>query len=720
MRHIVLSLLLLSIGLAGCSRTKTPDPTPTCAVPTPPDVAPKVHRAEVHGVELLDPYRWLRERENPDVLAYLEAENQYAAAMTSHTTALQEELYEEMLSHVKETDESTPYRDGDYWYSSRTEEGKSYDIHVRRKDEPGAPEELLVDENELAEGKSYFALGVLSVSPNGRYLAYSTDYLGNERYDLYVRDLQSGEIVSGPIPTTYYGLAWASDNSTLFYTRVDDANRPYRLYRHAVGTPPDADVLVYEEEDERFFLEVDRSRSDAVLWLGLSSAVTTEWHYLDAADPTGEFEVVKPRKQDVEYYPAHHPGADGTPGKFYVLTNEGAVNFRVYEAEVGAAPDTWREVVPTSADASITRVEAFADHLVLMERRRGLPAARVIALDSMQTHAIEFPEPTYGAWPRDNAEFDTPKFRMHYTSLTTPVTTVDYDMVTREFARVKEREVPNFDRTDYETTRLEATAPDGTKVPISLVWRRDTKQRPGPVLLAGYGSYGSSYDPYFSASRLALLDRGVTFAIAHVRGGGELGRTWYEDGKYLNKKNTFTDFIAVAEHLVAEGWTTPEKLAITGRSAGGLLMGAVTNMRPDLFEAVVAGVPFVDVTNTMLDPTIPLTVIEWEEWGNPQDREYFEYIRSYSPYDNVSPTAKYPNMLVTAGLNDPRVAYWEPAKWTAKLRDNDVSDSTILLKTNMGAGHGGASGRYDYLRELAFEHAFVLDHLGVVSLTRCR
>ena len=709
--------ILLFLLLVGCGPKVAKVQPPVCETPEPPVAERREHVTEIHGVELRDPYRWLRERENPEVTRYLEAENAYSEVMMNHTEELQERLYEEMLSHVKETDESAPYRHGGFWYYTRTEEGKNYEIYCRKKGELSALEEVLLDENALAADNAYFAVGALEMSPDHRLMAFSTDTLGNERYNLFVKDLETGEIVDGPIENTYYSVAWANDNKTLFYNRVDDATRPHQLWRHVVGTDPSQDVLVYEEKDERFFLGINRSRSDRHLLLNLMSAVTSEWRYLSADDPTGEFRVIKPREQNVEYYVDHHPGP---PSRFYVLTNDEAVNFRVYEANEGDDEAQWKEIIAPSETVTLARIDVFAGHLLVWERRDGLPTARVIDLGTSDSHQIEFPEPTYAAWAGDNYEFETPVFRFEYTSLTTPPTVFDYQMGTRELTRVKEREVPNFDRTLYETARLEATAPDGTKVPISVVWRKDALKKPAPLLLSGYGSYGSSYDPYFSSSRLALLDRGVVFAIAHVRGGGEMGRKWYEDGKYLKKKNTFTDFIACAEHLAGAGWTTPDRLAITGRSAGGLLMGAVTNMRPDLFEVVVAGVPFVDVTNTMLDPTIPLTVIEWEEWGNPQDREYFEYMRSYAPYDNVRTDASYPDMLITAGLNDPRVAYWEPAKWTAKLRTNEANDSLILLQTNMGAGHGGASGRYDYLKELAFEYAFILDRLAVVELRRCK
>ncbi len=715
-------LLYILVFLTACATQKKAtepaplDDAPACEtpVPKPPVAEREPHETKIHGETLVDPYFWLRDREDDRVVGYLEAENAYTARMTEHTAKLRAELFEEMRSHIEETDVTAPYRMGEYFYYSRTEEGKDYEIHCRKKGSLDAPEEVLLDENAMAADHDYFALGAVVPSPDHRLLAYSVDTVGNERFTMYVKDLETGELLTEEIQETYYSAAWANDGKTLFYTRVDDANRPHRLFRHRLGDSPEKDELVFEEPDERFFLSIDRTRSDAMLLLTLQSAVTTEVHYMPADEPAGEFRLIHPRQQDVEYYVEHHSD------RFFIVTNEDAVNFRLFETPVDeTSRDTWNEVLPHRDDVTLRSVDAFADHLVIWERREGLPHVRVRDLRSGEEHALEFPESAYSAWIGDNYTFDTTVLRFEYTSMATPHSVYDYDMDTRKRRLVKQREVPGYDPKAYETGRLQATAPDGTQVPVTVAWRNGAREDgPAPLVLYGYGSYGASYDPRFSATRLALLDRGVILAIAHVRGGGEKGRKWYESGKYLKKRNTFTDFIAVAEHLVDEGWTAPDRLGISGRSAGGLLMGAVMNMRPDLFEAVVAGVPFVDVVNTMLDPSIPLTVIEWEEWGNPKEREYFEYIRSYSPYDNVT-TQEYPNTLITAGLNDPRVAYWEPAKWTAKLRAEKTGDSTLLLKTNMGAGHGGASGRYAYLEEIAFTYAFLLEHLGVVEPPRC-
>ena len=707
-------VLIVALLLAACSSPQTrPDSSTTTAAaplcPAPPiaEVRPKTN--ELHGTTWEDPYFWLRERDAPEVREYLEAENAYAAAHMRPTDALQTELYEEMLSHIDENELSAPVLRGGYWYYSRNEEGKSYEIHCRKKTLDG-PEEVILDENKLAEGKEYFAVGVFQPSPDGRLLAYSTDEVGNERYTLRVLNLDTGEHLPTTVSDAYYSLAWANDNKTLFYDRVDDATRPYQLYRHVLGTPSSEDVLVYEETDERFFLSVERTRSEQMLLLSLESAVTTEVRYLDASTPTGEFAVIAPRKQDVEYRVDHHSD------RFYIVSNEGAVNFRLFEAKLDDLDrKSWTELIPERDDVTLRAVDAFANHLAIWERAGGLARLRIRDLANAAEHEVEFPESAYAAWRSANYTFDTTTMRFAYSSLVTPRSVFDYDMVTRERSLVKQKDVPNYDASLYETARINATTWDGTLVPISLVWRKGARDDgPAPLLLEGYGSYGANYDPYFASTNLHLLDRGMILGIAHIRGGGENGRRWYDAGKYLNKKNTFTDFIAAAAHLVALDYTRPDRLAIAGRSAGGLLMGAVANMRPDLFAVVVAGVPFVDVLNTMLDPSIPLTVTEWEEWGNPNDPAYFEYIKSYAPYENIE-AVTYPDMLVTAGLNDPRVAYWEPAKWVARMRATAKPDNTLLLKTNMGAGHGGSSGRYDYLKEIAFEDAFVLRHLGIAA-----
>jgi oligopeptidase B len=660
-----------------------------------------------HGDERVDDWYWLREKDDPEVLAYLEAENAYTDAMTAHSADLQERLYEEFRGRIQETDESALVPHGGYWYFRRTVEGQEYAIHCRREGAPGGPELVLLDENVLAEGHDYFRLGVLAVSPDHSKLAYSVDNTGGERYTLRIRDLESGRDLPDEIPDTYYGFAWSSDSGTVFYNRPDEAMRPYQLWRHELGSNPAEDVCVYEEPDERFFLSVSRTRSGAFIVLTLGSMVTSEAHVLPAEDPEGEFRIVEPRRQGVEYWLDHRDD------RFYLVTNDDAPNFRLMTAPIDSpGRANWRELIPNREDVRLLGVDAFAGHLALYERAEALRRIRVVDPDTAEGEEIEQPEPVYAATGGDNREFDTQQLRFLYASLVTPESHVDYDVRSRERIVRKQEPVIGYEPEQYVTERTWATAPDGERVPISLVYRRDRPNEPGPALLVGYGSYESSTDPTFESLRVSLLDRGFLFGIAHVRGGGELGRRWYENGKLEHKQNTFTDFIACAEQLVAEGRTSPQQLAVRGGSAGGLLMGAVVNLRPDLFGAVVAEVPFVDVVTTILDDSLPLTVIEWEEWGNPNDPLFYETMKAYSPYDNVE-AKEYPPMLVTAGLNDPRVAYWEPAKWVAKLRATKTDANPLLLRTRMGSGHGGPSGRYERWRDRAFVYAFILDALGV-------
>jgi oligopeptidase B len=680
---------------------------PPQAAPVPP-LAQVVSRVElVHGEVREDDYFWLRDRNDPAVLAYLEAENGYTATVMRHTEALQEGLYQEMRGRIKETDLSVPERVDDYLYYSRTEAGGQYPILCRRRGED-AVEQVLLDQNPLANGHNYFRLGASAVSPDHRLLAYSVDTSGSEEFTLFIKDLKTGELLAETIANTSHGVAWANDSRTLFYTVLDEAHRPCRLYRHTLGTNPAEDVLVYFEPDASFFLEVSRTRSRRYLLLDISSHSTSEVRFVSADQPEDPFSVVQPRSAGIEYTVTHHGN------RFYITTNDSAPNFRLVQVPVATPGRThWTPVLPYRPTVKLDGTDAFKDHLVIYERESGLRQIRVLDLISGAEHLVSFPEPVYTVRSHANPEFGTSLLRFTYTSLVTPSSVVDYDMAKRTWTVRKQTEVlGGYDPTLYRSERRFATAPDGTAVPVSLVYRIPLQlngQR--PLLLFGYGAYGLSYDPIFSSNALSLLDRGFVVAIAHVRGGEEMGRPWYEAGRLLNKRNSFTDFIAAAEHLVASGYTTPDRLVISGGSAGGLLMGAVTNMRPDLFRVVLADVPFVDVVNTMLDASLPLTVIEYDEWGNPNERAAYEYIRSYSPYDNVR-AANYPHILVTAGLNDPRVAYWEPAKWTAKLRAKKTNENRLLLRTNMGAGHGGPSGRYDYLREIAFKYAFVLDLLG--------
>jgi oligopeptidase B len=696
-------------------------------LPDPPVAARRPAVLTAHGDERVDDWFWLRERENPDVRAYLEAENAYTEAVSAPLAPLRERLFEEIKSRVQETDASAPVRRGEWEYFSRTIEGRQYPIHCRRPARtPGLPdpdaqpgtepgEIVIVDENDLADGHEYFALGGFSPSPRQDWLAYSVDTSGAERYELRFRSLETGEDLPETVPDVYYGIAWASDDRTVFYTRPDDAMRPWQVWRHTIGTPAADDALVLQEDDDRFYAGVHRTRTGAFVVIDLGSKITSEVWLVDADDATSEPRLVTPRVQGVEYSVEHHATED-TSGRLFVLTNDGgAENFKLMVAPVTSpGRESWTEVVPHRPAVRLEGVQAFAGHLVRSEREEGLEQIVVHDLDTGDVHTVAMPDPVYSAWVGANLEFDTGTLRFDYTSMVTPVSTYDYDVVDREAVLVKRQPVPGYEPTEFETQRLWATATDGRRIPISIVHRRGL-ERDGtaPALLYGYGSYEASMDPSFSSARVSLLQRGVLFAIAHVRGGGELGRSWYEEGKLERKPNTFTDFVAAAEHLIAEGYTSPQHLAARGGSAGGLLMGAVANLRPDLFRAIVAEVPFVDVVSTILDETLPLTVIEWEEWGNPvADAEIYRVMKSYSPYDNVT-AQDYPALLVTGGLNDPRVQYWEPAKWVAKLRATSTGTRPLLLKMEMGAGHAGPSGRYDAWRDEAFVLAFVLHELGV-------
>lgn len=681
---------------------------------------------ERHGDVVVDDYAWLQAKDDPEVIAYLEAENAHTEAELAHTKELQEELFQEIRSRIQETDLSVPIRKGPWWWYGKTEEGKQYGISARKpvtdpdELEPAedAAEQVLLDQNVEAGDGDYFAVGAFDPSPDHDLLAWSADRNGSELYEMRFRDLRTGEDLPDVIEGTYYGTAWAADSKTFFYTRPDAAMRPHQVWRHTLGTPASEDVLVMQEDDERFFVGIGTTKDERFLVLDIGSKVTSEVWILEADDPTGTFRCVQPREQEVEYGIEHHGD------RFFVVTNaDDAVNFKLMEApEATPGRRHWIEVIGHRPDVKLSGIDVFEDHLVLFERERGVRQIRVRRLspgvaggspDGGDEHVIEQPEEVSTASAGSNPEFSSHVMRYGYTSMVTPGTVFDYHLDTR--ARVLRKQQPvlgGYDPDQYLTERLWATAEDGSSIPISIVCRRD-RTPGGPALLYGYGSYESSTDPAFSSLRLSLLDRGFAFAIAHIRGGGELGRRWYLDGKYLAKKNTFTDFVACAQHLVDTGWTQPAQLAIRGGSAGGLLMGAVVNLRPDLFGAVVAQVPFVDALNTILDPTLPLTVIEWEEWGNPvESKEFYEYMKSYAPYENVE-AKDYPPMLVTAGLNDPRVSYWEPAKWVARLRSTKTDSNRLLLKTEMGAGHAGPSGRYDAWREEALVHAFLLDTFGL-------
>ena len=673
-------------------------------------VAQKIPKVDTLNGEIrVDNYFWLRERDNPEVISYLEAENKYTDVIMMDTERFQESLFNELLSRIKETDLTVPVKMDEYYYYSRTEEGKQYKIHCRKKGSLSAEEKVLLDVNLLAEGYPYFYVGAYRISPNHQLLAYSVDTSGAENYTVYVKNLNSGKLLEDIIPNASDLMEWGNDNMTLFYSTLDEIKRPYKLYRHKLGTNSSDDSLLYHEKDEAYYLNLSKSKSKAYIFMSLESITTTEVHFLDAENPSGDFKIIHPRQYEMEYSVEHHGN------KFYILTNDNAKNFKLMETSVeNPSRENWVEIIPHRDSVKIDRIEPFKNHLVIYERENGLKKIRIADLSTGVVHNVEFLEPVYTLWKAENPDFNTNILRFTYTSLLTPESVFDYNMDNRTRELKKQSEVlGGYDPSLYQSERIFARAKDGTAVPISLVFKKGiTKDGNNPLLLDGYGSYGISSEPYFSSNRLSLLNRGFIYAIAHVRGGGEMGRYWYEDGKLLKKRNTFTDFIACAEYLIAEKYTSSDKLVATGGSAGGLLMGAITNMRPDLFKIVIAEVPFVDVVNTMMDPTIPLTVTEYEEWGNPHNKEYYDYIRSYSPYDNVE-TRDYPNLLISAGLNDPRVAYWEPAKWTAKLRALKTDTNLLLLKTNMGAGHGGASGRYDYLKEIAFEYAFIFKVLGI-------
>jgi oligopeptidase B len=679
-----------------------------------------------HDDRRIDPYAWLQDKKNPEVIAYLNAENAYTDAVLHGTESFQEVLYQEMLGKILQTDLSVPYRLRGYLYFTRTEAGKQYSIHGRRVDTNNSQEELLLDVNALAEGHSFLGLGSFEISDHNQLLAYSVDTTGFRQYALQIKDLRTGSTLPRRIERVT-SVAWASDNRTLFYTVEDETTkRSYRLYRHDLGSPAaEGDALLYEEKDERFRIQVERTRSGAFVLLTIASHTTSEVRFVPADQPLAEFRMLDPREDTHEYYVDHHPGPEGGRhgGIFYIRTNFAGRTFRLMTVPTeDPGRKFWREVIPTRPDVMLAAADVFQSHLALLERQDGLPYLRIVDLPHATpnalaaSHRIEFTEPAYNASLGANPEFETGQLRFQYESFVTPRSVFDYDLKTRERVLLKQQPVlGGYDPAQYVSERLHAIAKDGTRVPISIVRHRGTpRDRSAPLLLYGYGSYGISMPVAFSSNRLSLLDRGVIFAIAHVRGGGELGKPWHDAGRMHKKLNTFTDFIASVEHLIAEKYTSARKLIIEGGSAGGLLMSAVANLRPDLFRMVISHVPFVDVLNTMLDASLPLTVGEYEEWGNPQIAADYFYMKSYCPYTNLE-RKDYPTMLVKTSLNDSQVMYWEPAKYVAKLRMLKTDANPLLLKTNMGAGHGGASGRYDYLREIALNYAFLLTHVGIRS-----
>ncbi len=667
-------------------------------------------KLEKHGDVRVDNYYWLRERENHEVIAYLRAENAYTDTMMHHTEALQEKLYKEIVGRIKQTDASVPYRQDGYFYYTRYDAGKEYPIYCRKKGSLDAREEIMIDSNERAAGRGFYSVGPREISPNGELLAFAEDTVGRRFYTIRVKNLATGEMLPDDIPQVTGDVAWANDNRTFFYGKQDPVTlRAYRIYRHALGADPSTDALVYEEKDNTFECSVSKTKSKEYVMIASTQTLSSEYRYLDADAPGDTFAVFSARE------PRHEYSVDHYRDFFYIRTNDGAKNFRLMKTPAArTAKENWVEVVPHRDDVLLEGFEIFRDFLVTVERTGGLIRMRIRPWSGAGEHSIDFGEPAYMAYMSTNMDIDTNLLRYGYTSMTTPTSIYDYDMVTKEKTLLKRDEVlGGFKPEDYVTERLSARASDGAMVPLSIVYRRGLKRDgKNPLLLYGYGSYGFSMDATFSSPRLSLLDRGFVYAIAHVRGGEELGREWYEDGKMLNKKNTFTDFIACAEHLIREGYTTPDRLFAQGGSAGGLLMGAVVNMRPDLFNGVIANVPWVDVVTTMLDESIPLTTSEYDEWGNPNVKEYYDYMLSYSPYDNVSAQA-YPAMLVTTGLHDSQVQYFEPAKWVAKLRALKTDGNMLLLRTRMEAGHGGVSGRYRQYRETAFMYAFMLDLAGI-------
>ncbi|HEX7149993.1 MAG TPA: S9 family peptidase [Thermoanaerobaculia bacterium] len=694
------ALLLMAVSI----ETQAADPKPPVAKKVPKE-------STLHGDTRVDEYGWLREKTSPETIAHLEAENAYTAAKMKPTEELQKKLYDEMLGRIKQTDQNVPFRKRGYFYYTRTEAGKQYPIYARKKERLDAPEQILLDVNKLAEGKKFMSVNDFDVTDDGNYLAYSVDDTGYRQYRLHVKDLRTGELLPDTVERTG-SVFWAADNKTLFYSTENDAKRDNRIYRHVIGT--DEHTLVFEEKDELFDVYAERSRSGDWIFLTTESKTSSEVRMIPAAKPDAEPRIIAPRKADHKYY------ADHRGDKLYIMTNDAGINYRVVTAPVSdPAQKNWVELVAHRKPVRIEQIDLFRDHMVVRLREGGLSAFEVYDLRptepsaaTAKMHRITFPEPAYAAGPNANEEFDTNVYRYSYQSMVTPPSVYDYDLDTKKQTLLKRNEVlGGYDPAKYKSERLFVTASDGAKIPVALVYRKDIDPRKNnPTLLYAYGSYGASMPDGFSSNRLSLLDRGVVYALAHIRGGGEMGKEWHEQGRMMAKKNTFTDFIAVAEHLVKEKYTSKEKLAISGGSAGGLLMGTVVNMRPDLFKAALVYVPFVDVMNTMLDASLPLTTQEYLEWGNPNEKDAYFYMKSYDPYSNIE-KKKYPAMLVRTSLNDSQVGYWEAAKWVARLRTMKTDDNDLLLSVNMGAGHGGASGRYDKLKEDAHDYAWLLSQI---------
>ncbi|KAB8153181.1 prolyl oligopeptidase family serine peptidase [Kordia sp. TARA_039_SRF] len=673
-----------------------------------PTVAKKPTKLEKHGDVRIDNYYWLNDRENPEVIAYLEAENAYNDAMTAHTKDFQKDLFQELKGRIKEDDSSVPYKLNGYWYIKRYEEGKGYPIHTRKKGSLDAPEEILFDVNEMAKGHSYYKLTGINISPDNKLAAFGVDTVSRRQYVIHIKNLETGEIYKEKIENTTGSSTWATDNKTLFYANKDEQTlRSEKIFKHKLGDDVANDEVIFHEEDETFITFVYKTKSRKYIVIGSYSTLTMEYRILEADNPDGEFRIFQPRVRGLEYGISHYGN------HFYVMSNkDAAINFKLSKTpEDKTGMEHWEDIIPHRTDVLLEDVEIFKDYLVLSERANGLNKIRIIRWDGSEDYYLPFDNETYTANTSVNVDFDTKILRYSYNSMTTPASVIDFNMETKTKEVKKEQEVlgGKFDKNNYMSERLWATSEDGTKVPMSVVYRKGIKRDgSNPLLQYAYGSYGNTIDPFFSSARLSLLDRGFIYVLAHVRGGEYLGRNWYDDGKLMDKKNTFIDFIACSKYLIEQKYTSPEHLYASGGSAGGLLMGAIVNMNPELYNGVIASVPFVDVITTMLDDSIPLTTGEYDEWGNPNQKEYYHYMKSYSPYDNVA-AKKYPNMLVTTGLHDSQVQYWEPAKWVAKLRELKTDTNILLLHTNMDAGHGGASGRFEALKEVAEEYAFLLD-----------
>lgn len=705
----LLLLLFFSIFIyTGCGKEeKAESPARTI---TPPVAKVVPHELTAHGHTRVDNYYWLNQRDNPEVIAYLEAENAYKDSAMAHTEDFQEKLFDEIVGRIKQTDMSVPYKDQGYYHYTRYEEGGEYPIYCRKEGSLDAEEEIILNVNEMAKGHDYYSVAGYSTSSNNNLIAYGVDTVSRRLYTLYFKDLTTGNLFEEQIPNVSGRAAWANDNKNVFYVLKDTTTlRPYKIMKHVLGTDPSEDQEIYEEKDETFNVYTYKTKSKKYMMIASSQSLSSEYRFLDADNPDGEFQIIQPRERDHEYSVDHYQD------KFYIRTNLDAKNFRLMETPVDrTTKENWKEVIPHRDDVMLQGFEVFTDHLVLSERKNGLTQIRIIRWSDRSEHYLDFGEEAYLAYVSTNPDFDTDLLRYGYTSLTTPNSTYDYNMNTKEKILLKREEVVgDFSPDDYRTERHFATARDGTKVPISLVYRKGMqKDGSHPLLLNGYGSYGASREPTFSSVRLSLLDRGFVYAIPHIRGGSEMGRYWYEEGKLFNKKNTFYDFIDCAEYLIEQKFTSPDRLFAMGGSAGGLLMGAVVNMRPDLWKGVIASVPWVDVITTMLDPDIPLTTSEYDEWGDPRQKDYYDYMLSYSPYDNVE-AQEYPAMLVTTGYHDSQVQYFEPAKWVAKIRALKTDDNPLIFHINMEGGHGGVSGRFRRLRETALQYAFMLDLAGI-------